>query len=176
MDKVEQLVRSLERALDGCTVQVSSGGDRPGSPTWIDVFHGEMAWVIEWRPRLGFGLSSVVEGEEPGFGMGADEVYSAAQVVVARVLHLFKTGGRTRLQLPEHALLRELRTQRRLSQADLAQQLGVTQANVSQMERRTDLNIQSLRALVEAMGGKLVITAQFGDEGVRLSQFDAESA
>jgi transcriptional regulator with XRE-family HTH domain len=68
--------------------------------------------------------------------------------------------------------LAELRASRGLTQEELAQRLSTRQANVSQMERRTDMHISTLKQVIEAMGGELVITARFPDADVRLDQFD----
>lgn len=59
--------------------------------------------------------------------------------------------------------LNELRKARNLTQEDLARRLGTRQANVSKLERRTDVRVSTLRELVEAMGGELRITAHFAD-------------
>lgn len=67
--------------------------------------------------------------------------------------------------------LQELRQARALSQEQLAKTLRVKQASVSKLERRTDMYIQTLRNYIEAMGGKLEITAKFPDGQVRINQF-----
>jgi len=67
--------------------------------------------------------------------------------------------------------LQELRRSRALSQVQLAKTLNVKQANVSKIERRTDINIKTLRGLVSAMGGELHIIAQFPDGAVEINQF-----
>jgi ribosome-binding protein aMBF1 (putative translation factor) len=68
--------------------------------------------------------------------------------------------------------LAELREARQRSQADLAGRLGVKQAAVSRIERRTDMYVSSLRHVVEAMGGRLDIIARFPNRApVRLKQF-----
>lgn len=64
--------------------------------------------------------------------------------------------------------LQELRQARALSQAELAQVLGLNQATISKLERRTDMYLSSLRRFVEAMGGELEISAQFPDGRVRI--------
>jgi transcriptional regulator with XRE-family HTH domain len=60
-----------------------------------------------------------------------------------------------RMRLPD------LRKARNLTQAAMANTLGIAQAEVSRMERRTDVYISTLRSYVEAMGGKLRIVAEF---------------
>jgi transcriptional regulator with XRE-family HTH domain len=68
--------------------------------------------------------------------------------------------------------LDELRAARHLTQAQLAQALGIKQAGVSRFEKRTDLYVSTLRRVVEAMGGELEIRAIFPDHGtVRISNF-----
>lgn len=59
--------------------------------------------------------------------------------------------------------LNELRKARRLTQEELARRLGTRQANVSKLERRSDVRVSTLREVVEAMGGELRITAHFAD-------------
>ena len=67
--------------------------------------------------------------------------------------------------------LGELRQAREKTQQDLATALGTTQANVSQMERRTDLYVSTLRRYIQALGGDLEITARFPSGEVRLLGF-----
>ena len=71
--------------------------------------------------------------------------------------------------------LDELRAARQLTQEHLAALLGVKQASISKMERRTDMYIQTLAKVVQAMGGQLEIRAVFPDGVVRITQF-AESS
>ncbi len=68
--------------------------------------------------------------------------------------------------------LQELRQARALSQQELAEVLGLNQATVSKLERRTDMYLSSLRRFVEAMGGELEITASFPDGKVRIQLFE----
>jgi len=68
--------------------------------------------------------------------------------------------------------LQELRQARALSQQELAEVLGLNQATVSMLERRTDMYLSSLRRFVEAMGGKLEISASFPDGKVRIQLFE----
>ena len=74
--------------------------------------------------------------------------------------------------IAEEATLREVRKAQRRSQAKVAKKLNVNQAAVSKIESRTDMYVSTLRSYIEAMGGKLEITAQFpGSPPVRISQF-----
>ena len=64
--------------------------------------------------------------------------------------------------------LQELRQARAMSQQELAEVLGLNQATVSKLERRTDMYLSSLRRFVQAMGGELEISASFPDGKVRI--------
>ena len=68
--------------------------------------------------------------------------------------------------------LQELRQARALSQEEMAEVLGLNQATISKLERRTDMYLSSLRRFVEAMGGKLEITASFPEGRVRIQMFE----
>lgn len=68
--------------------------------------------------------------------------------------------------------LQELRQARALSQEELAEVLGLNQATISKLERRTDMYLSSLRRFVEAMGGELEITASFPEGRVRIRLFE----
>jgi transcriptional regulator with XRE-family HTH domain len=67
--------------------------------------------------------------------------------------------------------LDELRAARRLTQEHLAKLLGTRQAAVSKMERRTDMYLSTLQAIVSAMGGRLKIEAVFPEGAVEINQF-----
>jgi predicted XRE-type DNA-binding protein len=62
--------------------------------------------------------------------------------------------------------LAEIRKARRLTQKQIAAQLGVTKARVSQIEHGQceRAAIQGLALYVEALGGRLELVANFGDE------------
>jgi hypothetical protein len=67
--------------------------------------------------------------------------------------------------------LDELRAARDLTQEHLSRILGVRQAAVSKLERRTDMYISTLADFIKAMGGTLEIRAIFPDGNVRITQF-----
>ena len=66
--------------------------------------------------------------------------------------------------------LAEAREQRNVTQKDIAEVLGVTQANVSRIEREDDVYLSTLRKYVEALGGRLELSAIFPDKTVSLSR------
>lgn len=61
----------------------------------------------------------------------------------------------------EYVTLRDLRRAKDLTQAQLAEALGIRQSTVAQLEKRSDLLISTLRSYVEAMGGRLELTVAF---------------
>jgi transcriptional regulator with XRE-family HTH domain len=66
--------------------------------------------------------------------------------------------------LSDALALRELRTSRGVTQVELAERLGKSQGNISELERRDDVYLSSLREYVEALGGRLEIAAVFEEE------------
>ena len=68
--------------------------------------------------------------------------------------------------------LEEVRKARQMTQAKLADALGVNQGEVSKIEHRTDIYLSTLADYVEALGGKLEIRAVFPDREMRITQFE----
>ncbi len=67
--------------------------------------------------------------------------------------------------------LNELRVAKQLSQEAMAKILNKKQANISRLERNTDMYISTLKSYIEAMGGSLEIRATFPDGQVKINQF-----
>jgi len=67
--------------------------------------------------------------------------------------------------------LDELREAQELTQEQLADTLGVTQAHISKLERRTDIYLSTLRRIIRAMGGELEVRAIFPSGPVVINQF-----
>ena len=92
-----------------------------------------------------------------------------------------KPGTRTRMEaeasrLSDELHLAQLRKARGLTQEAVAELLGVSQAEVSKMERRSELYIGTLKKFIEAMNGELVLAARFADGvevPIRLGEEDA---
>ena len=82
-----------------------------------------------------------------------------------------KSASEKTAQFLSEMPLQELRQALHLSQERLAELLETKQANVSRMERRTDMYISTLRSYIEAMGGKLDIVAKFPEGSVHINQF-----
>ena len=72
-----------------------------------------------------------------------------------------KIEARARQLVAEEVSLRELRRAHKLTQAKIAETLGIGQDQVSCLEQRSDLLLSTLRGYVEALGGHLTIVAEF---------------
>ena len=72
--------------------------------------------------------------------------------------------------------LAELRGSLGITQEQLAERLAISQSNVSRLERRQDMLLSTLRAVVAAMGGELHVSAVFADGAVELAQFEEVTA
>jgi transcriptional regulator with XRE-family HTH domain len=68
-------------------------------------------------------------------------------------------------------LLAEIRKSAGLTQEELAATLGIQQPSLSKLENQDDMQISTLRRLVEALGGSLEINARLPKGDVLISQF-----
>lgn len=64
--------------------------------------------------------------------------------------------------------LAAIRKARGLTQQQISAQLKISQAEVSRVERRSNLHLDTLARFIEATGGKLRITAVFDDNEVEV--------
>src|SRR3989338_1195997 len=83
-----------------------------------------------------------------------------------------KAAAEKTKQMLKEMPLQELRQAHQMSQERIAELLNTKQANVSRIERRTDMYISTLRSYIEAMGGELDIVARFPDGEVHINQFE----
>ena len=60
--------------------------------------------------------------------------------------------------------LARIRAERQVTQVELAARLDRSQGNISELERRSDVYLSSLREYVEALGGELEVNAVFDGE------------
>ena len=65
--------------------------------------------------------------------------------------------------------LSELRDALKVTQLDLAERMKVSQAAISKLEKRNrNIHVDQLRSIVSAMGGKLILIADFEGRKVEL--------
>ena len=67
--------------------------------------------------------------------------------------------------------LHDLRQARAMTQKAVGDALNVKQPAVARLERRADMYVSSLRASIEAMGGRLTIVAEFPHGSVAITNF-----
>ena len=63
--------------------------------------------------------------------------------------------------IAEAHALRDLRKSRRLTQSEVAEQLGGRQVYVSRLEKRSDMKLSTLRDYARALGGELQVMVTF---------------
>ncbi|AXS41626.1 XRE family transcriptional regulator [Breoghania sp. L-A4] len=91
--------------------------------------------------------------------ISADDVFKKHMTATQRK----KAKARSDELIAEYKTLQELRKARALTQVRLAEILGVTQDNVSRIEKRSDVLLSTLRSYIEAMGGELDLVVTFPD-------------
>jgi len=82
-----------------------------------------------------------------------------------------RAARRTKVLLGE-LLLSELRQLAGKSQQQLAAALGIKQPSLSKLENQDDIQISTLRRIVQALGGELEVIAKFPKGAVKIDQFD----
>jgi DNA-binding XRE family transcriptional regulator len=74
-------------------------------------------------------------------------------------------GAELLARVKERMTLGELRKGRKLSQAKMADALGIGQMQISRLEQRKDPRISTVQRTVAAMGGYLTMIVTFPDQG-----------
>lgn len=69
----------------------------------------------------------------------------------------------------EEVSLKELRQILELTQAEVGESAAMTQSELSRLEARSDHLTSTLRRYVEALGGRLEVSAVFGKRRVKLN-------
>ena len=125
--------------------------------SFLDVKMGDYSLVVEWSPKRGIGITA---HSDIGYGEGPQEVFKEPSAALHRILELLLSRTKT---VPPPATLGQLRRERSLTQAQIAELLSIQQASVAKMEKRSDILVSTLQAIVSAMGGRLRIRAVFPD-------------
>jgi len=163
MSPVDQLSHDLKQQFPDAGIEVRKTED-PNGFQFVNLVVGDFEVGVEWKPNLGFGISSFREDASPTDGVfeAPSEWYETERAAFHRVASLVFDQRSTK---PRQAKISEIRHERGISQDELSEQLNVKQATYSKLERREDVRVSSLRRVIEAMGGKLVIQAVFRDTG-----------
>ena len=82
-----------------------------------------------------------------------------------------RAAARTRELLGE-LLLSEIRERAGKSQRQVADVLGIKQPSLSKLEKQSDMQISTLRRIVNALGGELEVVAKFPTGTVKIDPFN----
>jgi predicted XRE-type DNA-binding protein len=73
-------------------------------------------------------------------------------------------GNELLARVTRRMTLAEIRKGRKISQAKIAEALGIGQMQISRLERRKDPRLSTMHKTVTAMGGQLTLIATFPDQ------------
>ena len=149
---VRQFIEALEVMHGDVSIALEKGGDIAGD-WWIDVGHQTGAFTVQWKPQAGFALHPATD--DAVFGEMPCERYSDTATLLRRAEQLIDQGTVGAVGL------RDFREVQGVSQAELAARLGIQQAAVSKVERRQDLHLDTLSAIIKALGGTLEMKLKF---------------
>ncbi len=121
----------------------------------LDVTGAPRFIAIAWQADKGFGVTTPT-GDD--YTTTNDEVYATMPAAKRRVAELIRTGEPT--SPAKGFRLAELRTLCGISQTELAERLGTSQANVARMEKRNDILLSTMARTLEAMGVAVTIDAK----------------
>ncbi|MEX0818881.1 MAG: helix-turn-helix transcriptional regulator [Pirellulaceae bacterium] len=165
---IEFLECQLRERFPEASVQLDRPRKRSG--VWyLDIRRNGHPIIIQWQQGKGFGVSSPAA---PGYGEGADEEYPDEEATYGRAVSLLLSGTFT--APPEPVRLSELRKERGISQAELAELLNKQQGEVSKIERRNDVKLSTLRDYVKSIGGSLQVLARLPNGVVRVIEIEDE--
>jgi hypothetical protein len=88
---IESLVRLIRKQVAGVVVSIDEPSRSSGA-WFVDLTRGKQSLTVEYRPKLGFGVSST---PSEGFGEGPDEFQRDGTLLVERVAWLVRTRTRT---------------------------------------------------------------------------------
>jgi len=175
MNRMDEILEELRARLPKVKAELDPPAN-PAAPWFLDARLGGHALVVEWRPGVGFGISSVADGAPDSYGDGApDEFVADADDALERIVELLAGGKRT--SPPKTIDLRRLRERKLVTQEELADLLAVRQATVSKLERRGGgISVEDLRSVVRALGGELELTVRFSktSDPIRFETDDRE--
>lgn len=84
-------------------------------------------------------------------------------------------AARRTQELLGELLLSEIRLQAGKSQREVADTLGMKQPSLSKLEKQADMQISTLRKIIQALGGELEVLARFPRGTVKINQFQPAS-
>lgn len=169
MNPIERLQAKIQSSFPSATIRLTKPLRTDGF--WsLDIDNATTRIAVEWSVSSGFSISSV---DPDTFGEGPDETCSSLDAAEERISHLLVSNERT--VPPSAVLLSRLRERCGLTQRELAAKLGISQASLSGIERRSDNQLSTLRRFAHALGGVLEIYCRIEGAVYRLSAEPGES-
>lgn len=162
MNPIEILKNHIRRNHPGAEIELTRPLRKDGM--WsLDVDLEDVHLGIQWSEGTPFGVSTATTDN---FGEGPDETYDSVEAIRERVDELLTGVEQTAPSFG--VLLSRLREQRGVTQQVLSERLGIKQSTLSGVERRDDVQISTVRRIVDALGGSLELSATFGDLRYRI--------
>jgi DNA-binding Xre family transcriptional regulator len=140
--------------------------ERWPSPALVDVL--ERGDLADWQP-----LAAAVAREPSGplaeRLLQLVDAYPAYGTSPLWRAWIDRCRARAEGPLPAAAApLPALRRRRGLTQVELARRMGLSQSDLSKLERRTDVRVSTLAAVATALGGRLRLVLDLGGETVEI--------
>jgi transcriptional regulator with XRE-family HTH domain len=164
MNQIQRLQQGITKAYPDVSTNLEPPL-HPGGIWSLDIDLRGKQLAVEWSEKTGFGISNV---DFETYGEGADESFDSFRDAKRRVWELLSSDQGTVPPLP--VLLARLRARRGVTQKELAARLEVSQASVSGIERRGDIQLRTLLRCVEALEGAVEIHAVFSDVRYRIDK------
>ncbi|WP_051462971.1 helix-turn-helix domain-containing protein [Bradyrhizobium sp. URHA0013] len=158
---VEAFVSALRDLAPDAKIAVDEA-ESEGGESFIDISDGDFRTEVSYRPSFGFGIYVT-----PGvYGQRPDEVFRNADKAAKRIGQLRESFSRDGVL--KHLTLVEMRVLSGLTQVDVANALDIKQPSVQRIERRGNVQIETLARHIHAMGGRLEMSVVFDDMEARL--------
>ena len=162
MTPIDALYKYIRHTYPNASVDLTAPLHEGG--VWsLDVDLDTKSLAIEWSSKTGFGISSV---SRENFGEAPDEVFGVLEEAQTRIDQLLTSNEQTVPPFP--VMLSRLRERRGFTQQQLAAELGVSQATVSGVEHRKDIQLSTLQRLTKALGGVVEVFACFPEGRYRI--------
>lgn len=157
---LRQFSEGLSALYPDTYLEIARGG-RSSGIWWVEIA-SDTPITVQWSEATGFRLEAYTGEEEQlaSYGSPPVEQYQTVDLALARMTQLLADSTDAQ---PGTVALRELRELQGVSQTTLGSKLGIKQAAVSRVERRSDLHLDTLSAIITALGGTLDIRARFPD-------------
>ena len=155
-------------------IRLIFGLEPPGTALLIAVLEGREAARDQYREAVLLSADVLLEaraGEAPeDWARGYDDVRSLAEEFFGGQIAEVEAGASALAASNRGRTLAEQRTRLGLTQTEVAERMAVPQDHVAAIERADEgtTDIRTLASYVEALGGRLELTADFGGDRIVL--------